>query len=131
MFWPPQYRWFDSTAQHDNQDRAVQHVIHAPAGAKELAHFKHAITDRLDIAQNAALHLVQAHPQADACRTVAQPIKPFVKFGEPFDGEHGWIVITCSRNDKRFMTHISVGVMQSFLNGAQSSVPSNSHPSRQ
>ena len=65
------------------------HVVHAPAGAKELAHLKHAIAHGGDITQNTALHLVQAHPEANACRAVAQPIKPFVEFGQAFDGENG------------------------------------------
>jgi hypothetical protein len=54
---------FVATAQHDDQQRTLLQVLHAPAGAKELAHFPHATAHGLYIAQVAQLGLAQAQRQ--------------------------------------------------------------------
>ena len=66
-------RGFAAAAQHHDHYRAALHVVHAPAGAKVLAHFKYTRAHRFHVAQVAHARLAQPRRQAPVSEASFRP----------------------------------------------------------
>lgn len=82
-----------AAAQHHNQHIATLQVVPAPAGAEQLAHFHHPVTDRPDVTKVAALRLFKSARKAPVRQAVGQATQPVVEVVGAKNSEHAINVI--------------------------------------
>lgn len=72
-------------------------VIAAPTWPKKFAHLEHAIADRGDVTQQAAVGLFQSTQQSESCRPALQFGQPSVEVRQGSDCERGARVLVRGR----------------------------------
>jgi hypothetical protein len=105
---------FISATQHNDQHAGTLHVIHSPAGAKKLAHFKYCTTHRLYIAQVTQAGFSKPGNEPALGQSIPLTIKPCIKLGCAFDSDHLFSVAFWLRTGK-----LTVGLLAPLLFGTQ------------